>query len=70
VQRINRRNGEARKDPFFQHQTPATGILFRRLKNKVHRTVERSALAEIARRTQQNGGMPVVSTGVHRAWRG
>ena len=58
-------DGEPLHQPLFDHHTAAAAAFFGGLKNDHGRAVEIARLAEVFRRAQQHGCVPVMATGMH-----
>ena len=58
---------EALEQPVVDHHPPAAAALLGRLEDQVDGAGEVAGLGEIARRTQQHGGVAVMAAGVHPA---
>ena len=67
MQAENRVHRKLGKQAVFYHGTCATTTFFSGLKHEVHSAFKCTVLAQVFSRTQQHGGVPVVSTGVHFA---
>ena len=55
----------ALEQAIIDHGLAATFMLFRRLKNKMHHTIEVARLGQVLRRTQQHGGVAIMTAGMH-----
>src|SRR5947208_6436927 len=64
MQRVDLIHWKALEQAFAHHYITATAVLLGRLKDDVRSALERTRLAEIARRAEQHGGMALVSAGV------
>ena len=67
VQRINLCDVEPLQYPFGHHDLPAAAIFLGRLEDQRHTAGKIARFRQIARGTQQHGGMAVMPTGVHLA---
>ena len=59
--------GKALEQPLLNHALGPADVFFGGLKNQMHRAIEILRLRQVACRTQQHGGVPVMATGMHLA---
>jgi len=67
VQPVDGVAGETLEQPVLQHRDGAAASLFGRLEDQHHRPAEVGIGGEIAGGSQQHGGVPVMTAGVHLA---